>query len=114
MENLTVETFKKKIFDYSEGGEEWSFKGTKPAILDYYASWCSPCKAIAPILEELSNEYSNIDFYKIDTEIENELALAFHIQSIPTIIFVPLNGYPQVSVGALTKDEFKKIINDIL
>lgn len=114
MENLTAETFKEKIFDYSQNGAVWEFKGTRPTIIDFYADWCGPCKTIAPILEELSNEHQNIDFYKIDTETEGELAMSFGIQSIPSILFIPVTEEPQMAVGALTKESFKQAIKEIL
>jgi len=113
MENLTVETFKEKVFDYTQT-KEWSFKGDKPAIIDFYADWCGPCKTIAPILEELDTEYESIDFYKVNTETENELAATFGIQSIPSILFIPLEGSPQMALGALPKETFKKAISEIL
>ena len=114
MENLTVETFKEKVFDYTDGAE-WSFKGDKPAILDFYADWCGPCKMVAPILEELSKEYEGkIDIYKVDTEQEKELAAVFGIQSIPSILFVPLGEQPQMSMGALPIDTFRKAIGEVL
>ncbi len=112
MENLTVETFKEKVFDYTQGGE-WSFKGTKPAIIDFYADWCNPCKMVAPILEELSNEYPAVDFYKVDTDAQNELAATFGIRSIPSILFIPVTGQPQMAMGALPKATFQKAIKDI-
>jgi thioredoxin 1 len=112
MENLTVETFKEKVFDYTNGGE-WSFKGSKPAIIDFYADWCGPCKMVGPILEELSTEYPGIDFYKIDTEVENELAAVFQIRSIPSILFIPTTGHPQMALGAHPKEKFKEIFKDI-
>lgn len=113
MENLTAETFKEKVFDYTQN-EEWSFNGTKPAVIDFYADWCQPCKTIAPILEELSQEYENIDFYKIDTEKEQELAMTFGIKSIPSILLIPVDGQPQLVMGALPKDIFKKAIGEVL
>jgi len=113
MENLTVETFKEKIFDYTQQGD-WSFKGTKPTIIDFYADWCGPCKTVAPILEELSTEYPNIDFYKLDTETQTEVAAAFQIRSIPSILFIPVTGVPQMALGALPKEVFKTAIKEIL
>jgi thioredoxin 1 len=113
MENLTVETFKEKVFDYTNGGD-WKFNGTKPAIIDFYADWCNPCKIIAPILEELSIEHPEIDFYKINTEEEAEFASVFAIESIPSILFVPLTGMPQMAMGALPKAAFKQAIETIL
>jgi thioredoxin len=113
MENLTVETFKEKVYDYTQS-EEWSFKGEKPAIIDFYADWCEPCKTIAPLLEELDGEYKGVDFYKVDTEVENELATRFGIQSIPSLLFIPLEGSPQMAMGALPKHTFKQAIDTVL
>lgn len=113
MENLTVETFKEKVFDYTQE-TEWSFKGEKPAIIDFYADWCQPCKMIAPILEELDAEFKNVDFYKVNTEEQNELAATFGIQSIPSILFIPLEGQPQMALGALPKETFKQAIEQVL
>jgi len=113
MEHLTKETFKEKIFDY-ENKKEWEFNKELPAIIDFYADWCGPCKMVAPVLEELSNEYKDkINIYKVNTDQENELAGLFEISSIPTILFIPVNGKPQVSVGALPKNGFKKAIKDL-
>lgn len=113
MENLTVETFKEKVFDYTLN-KEWSFNGTKPAVIDFYADWCAPCKQIAPILEELSTERLDIDFYKVNTEEQQELAAVFGIQSIPSILFIPLEGQPQMAMGALPKATFEQAIAEIL
>lgn len=113
MENLTTETFKEKVFDYTQS-EEWSFKGTKPAVIDFYADWCEPCKTIAPILEELDAEYEDIDFYKINTEEQVELASTFGIRSIPSILFVPVDGLPQMTTGALPKEVFIRAIDEVL
>lgn len=113
MENLTVETFKEKVFDYTQN-EEWSFKGEKPAVIDFYADWCQPCKTIAPILDELDKEKENIDFYKVNTEEQNELAAVFGIRSIPSVLFIPLEAQPQMAVGALSKELFEKAISDII
>lgn len=113
MEHLTVESFKEKIFDF-ENNKEWSFKGSKPCIIDFYANWCGPCKIIAPILEELSKEYKDkLDIYKIDTEDQNELASMFSIRSIPSVLFCPINEKPRMSVGALPKEGFQEAIKDI-
>lgn len=114
MEHLTAQTFKEKVFDY-ETNKEWKFIGTKPCIIDFYADWCSPCKMVAPILEELSIEYvGKLDIYKINTETEQELASVFGIQSIPSILFVPMNGQPQMAMGALPKDAIVEAIKEIL
>lgn len=113
MEHLTKDTFKTKVFDY-EKNTDWKFTGELPAIVDFYADWCGPCKMVAPILEDLSKEYAGkIDIYKVDTEAEQELAAVFGIRSIPSILFIPKNGRPQMAQGALPKDSFKEIIKNV-
>jgi thioredoxin 1 len=113
-EHLTKETFLEKVFDF-ENKKEWEFQGELPAVIDFYADWCGPCKMVAPIVEELSKEYEGkVNFYKIDTEDQQELAAAFGIQSIPSLLFIPLNGKPQMAAGALPKDTFKQVIDDEL
>ena len=110
-ELLTKETFLKKIFNYEEH-KDWKYEGELPSVIDFYADWCGPCKMIAPVIETLSEEYQGkVNFYKIDTEKEQELAGAFGIQSIPSLLFIPKEGQPQMSMGALPKQDFKKIID---
>ncbi len=114
MENLTKEVFKEKVFDF-EQNKEWKFEGDKPCIIDFYADWCAPCRALTPVLEELSEEYKGkVDIYKIDTEKEQELAGMFGIRSIPSILFVPTDAQPQMATGALPKDTLQKAIEDVL
>jgi thioredoxin 1 len=114
LEHLTYETFKTKVYDF-ENNENWKFEGQKPAIIDFYANWCGPCKMVAPILEELKSEYGEkLDIYKIDTEDQQQLAGMFGVQSIPSLLFIPLNGQPQMAMGALPKDTFKQAIKDVL
>lgn len=114
MENLTKETFKAKVFDY-EANKEWKYKGALPAIIDFYADWCGPCKMVAPVLEGIAKEYSGkIDVYKIDTDAQNELAGMFGISSIPSILFIPKEGKPQMAVGAMSKEGFKEAIDSVL
>ncbi|MFC2129963.1 thioredoxin [Bacteroidota bacterium] len=114
MELLTKETFLQKVFDF-EKNKEWTFAGDKPCIIDFYADWCGPCKMVGPIMQELSDEYQGkVDIYKIDTEKEQELAAAFGIRSIPSVLFVPMNDKPQMSVGALPKEGYIKAINEVL
>lgn len=113
-EMLTKETFLEKVFDY-EKNKEWKFEGDKPCIIDFYADWCGPCKMVAPILEQLSEEYKGkIDIYKVDTEVEQELAAAFGIRSIPSMLFCPLDEQPQMAQGALPKHSLEEVIKDVL
>ena len=112
-EHLTKESFLEKVFNY-EQNKEWKYEGTLPCIIDFYADWCGPCKMVAPIIEELSKEYDGkLNVYKIDTEAEQELASVFGIRSIPSLLFVPLEGQPQMAMGALPKDAFEKAFKDI-
>lgn len=113
-EHLTKETFLSKVFNY-EVNREWKFEGDKPCIIDFYADWCGPCKMVAPILEELSTEYGDkLNIYKVDTEQEIELASAFGIRSIPSLLFVPKAGQPQMAMGALPKETLEKAFKDVL
>lgn len=114
LKHLTTQEFKEKVFNY-EQNQEWKFEGDKPCLIDFYADWCSPCKMVAPILEELAKEYEGkIDIYKIDTEAEQELAAVFGIRSIPSLLFVPKEGQPQMAMGALPKETFIKAIDEVL
>ena len=114
MEHLTLDTFKEKIFDF-EKEKEWKFRGELPAIIDFYADWCGPCKMVAPVLEELAHDFEGkLDIYKVDTEEEQELASVFGIRSIPSILFVPAHGQPQMAMGALPKETFVKAFKDVL
>jgi thioredoxin len=106
---LTTEKFKSDVFDYTTE-KEWKFKGEKPAIIDFYADWCGPCKMVAPILEELSDEFPEIVIYKVNTEIEQELSAVFQIRSIPSMLFIPIEEQPMMQAGALPKNTLKEII----
>jgi len=113
--HLTKAEFLAKVANYETNPTEWKYLGDKPCIIDFYASWCGPCKTIAPILEELAKEYDGqIYIYKINTEEEQELAGAFGIRSIPSVLFCPMTGAPQMSQGAMPKDSFKQAINEVL
>lgn len=113
-EHLTKETFLSKVFNY-ETEKDWKYAGSLPAIIDFYADWCGPCKMVAPILEELSEEYKDkIKIYKINTEVEQELAGVFGIRSIPSLLFIPAEGQPQMAAGALPKETFKEVIENVL
>jgi len=112
-EHLTLETFKEKVFNF-ETNKEWTFEGDLPCVIDFYADWCQPCKMVAPILEELSDELAGkVNIYKINTEEQQQLASVFGIQSIPSILFVPKDGQPQMAQGALPKETLLKAIDDV-
>jgi len=111
---LTNDTFKKVIFNYEVGGE-WKYAGKRPAIIDFYADWCAPCRQLSPLVEEIAKEYSGkIDVYKVDTDKENILAQNLGITGLPTLLFIPVEGKPQTTMGALPKETLVKAINDIL
>lgn len=111
---LTTEAFKDLVFDY-DNEKEWTYKGSLPAIIDFYADWCGPCKMVAPVLEELAKEYEGrLTIYKVDTEAEMELSAVFGIQSIPTFLFIPMEGLPMMQPGAFPKNVFKQVIEERL
>jgi thioredoxin len=113
-EHLTKETFLQKVFDFTNN-KDWNFNGELPCLIDFYADWCGPCKMVAPVLEELSEEYKGkINIYKINTEEEQELAAVFGIRSIPSMLFCPKDDKPQMAVGALPKDALKDAIHNVL
>ena len=113
--HLTKADFLTKVANYESTPNEWKYLGDKPALIDFYADWCGPCKALAPVLEEIAEEYDGqVYVYKINTEEEEELAALFGIRSIPSLLFVPMDGQPQMAVGALPKSELKKAIDSIL
>lgn len=114
IEHLTSATFKQKVFNY-EASKEWKFLGTKPAIIDFYADWCGPCKRIAPTVAQIAEQYKGkVDVYKINVDNEQELASGFGISGIPAILFIPLTGQPQMSTGLISKEEFDRMIKDYL
>jgi thioredoxin len=110
-EALTKETFLTKVFDY-EKNKDWKFNGELPAIIDFWAPWCGPCRMVGPVLEELSEEYKGkVNIYKVNTDEEQELGSVFGIRSIPSILFVPMEGQPKMAVGALPKESIKQAID---
>ena len=114
IEHLTKDTFLSKVFNF-EKNQEWKFEGELPCIIDFYADWCGPCRVVTPVLEELSKEYAGkVNIYKVDTDKEQELAAMFGIRSIPSILFVPKEGQPQMAMGALPKDALKDAISSVL
>ena len=111
---MTTQDFKEKVFNY-ETEQDWKYQGTLPAIIDFYADWCGPCKMVAPILEELSKDYADkIIIYKVDTDKEQELSAVFGIQSIPTMLFIGADGEPMMQPGALPKHVLKQVIEEKL
>lgn len=110
-EHLTKQTFLDKVFDY-EKNKEWKFEGELPALVDFWAPWCGPCRMVAPILDELSEEYKDkINIYKVNTDEEQELGAVFGIRSIPSLLFIPKEGQPKMAAGALPKEALKEIID---
>ncbi len=113
--NLTTEQFLKKVADFKENPTEWVYLGDKPAIIDFWADWCLPCKRLGPVLESLAKEYEGeIYIYKVNTDKEREVAAAFGIRAIPSLLFIPVDAQPQMAQGALPKEELKRYIETIL
>jgi thioredoxin len=114
VQHLTKEAFLEKVFNY-EKNNEWKFEGNRPCLIDFYADWCGPCKIVTPVLDQLSKDYEGtIDFYKVDTEEELELAAAFGIRNIPSFLFIPVEKQPQMAIGALPRETFIKAFGDVL
>jgi len=112
---MNKQMFLEKVFDYTTGATEWKYQGNKPCVIDFYATWCGPCRMVAPILKDLAKEYGNkIVIYKVDTDKEKELSMAMGIRSLPTIVFIPQTGQPQLIVGAADKATFKRAIDEVL
>lgn len=112
---LSTAEFKKKVIDYDKHPNEWVFEGSRPVVIDFYATWCGPCQMMAPVVEQLAKEYhEKIDFYKVDVDKEQELATLFGIESIPTFLFIPLKGTPATQMGAMQKVDFETIIKSVL
>ncbi len=109
-EHLNKHSFRDKVFDY-EKNKEWKYEGRLPALIDFWAPWCGPCRMVGPVIDELSKEYAGkVNFYKVDTDEEQELAGMFGVQSIPSLLFIPVGGEPKMAMGALPKEELKRII----
>jgi thioredoxin 1 len=112
---MSTQMFSKLVWDYKKNPNEFTYNGDLPCIIDFYADWCRPCRMVAPIMEEFAKEYKGkIRIYKVNTDGEQELAQMFQIRSIPAVMFVPKKGKPQMSVGALPKESFKQMINEVL
>jgi len=114
VQHLTKETFLTKIFNY-EKYKEWKYEGSKPCLIDFYADWCGPCKLVTPVIEKLAADYEDkLDVFKVDTEAEVELSSAFGIRSIPSFLFIPVQGEPRMALGALPRETFVKALKDVL
>lgn len=112
--HLTNATFKQKVFNY-EKNTQWKYEGTMPAIIDFYANWCGPCKQLSPRLEEIAKEYKGkVIVYKVNTDVERELAQSLGVTSLPTLLFIPVKGQPQAATGALPKESLVQAINEVL
>lgn len=112
---LTTAEFKKLIYDYEKDGDNWVYKGKIPAIIDFYADWCRPCKMVAPIMEDLAKEYKGrVVIYKVNTDKEKDLASIFQIRSIPSILYIPKSGKPTMDTGAKSKESYKQVIEKTL
>ena len=112
---MTKEQFLRRIADYEKNPDSFRFLGSRPALIDFYAGWCGPCKMLAPVLEELSDEYAGrVDIYKVDVEQEEELAALFRVRSIPTLVYIPMDGKIRVTQGAVGKPQLKEAIENIL
>ncbi len=113
-EHLNKDSFLEKVFDY-ENNKEWKFEGELPCVIDFWAPWCGPCRVVGPVLDELSEEFKGkVNFYKVNTDEEQELGAAFGIRSIPSLLFVPKEGQPKMAVGALPKETLRKAIEEEL
>ena len=113
--NLTKGGYLRKVANYEASPNEWKFLGDKPALIDFYASWCGPCKSLSPVLDELAREYSGkLDIYKVNVDNEQELASFFRIRSVPTLLFVPMEGVPQINAGAPSKADLKRFLDSFI
>jgi len=112
--HINTDEFKKLVFDFDKN-EQWKFEGKVPAIIDFYAEWCGPCKMLGPVLEEVEKEYAGkLDVYKVDIDKEPDLAARFNVQSVPSLLFAPLGDSPRMAVGALPKKELLRVIGEEL
>lgn len=115
VKELTTEEFKSKVMDFEKHPSEWVFEGERPALIDFYATWCGPCKMTAPIVEQIAEKYDGkVDVYKVDVDKEQQLAAMFGIQSIPSLLFIPLKGQPQMNVGAMSFGQLDSVVTEIL
>ena len=114
-EYLTYDTFIEKVWNFEDNPQEWVYEGDVPCVIDFYADWCKPCKMVAPIMDDLANEYEGkVKIYKVDVDKEKQLAAVFQVRSIPAVLFSPVKGRPMMQAGALPKDQYVKIIEENL
>lgn len=114
-EYITAKEFKAKVWDYEANPEQWTYNGELPCVVDFYADWCKPCKMVAPIMDELADYYEGrVLIYKVNTDKERELASVFQVRSIPAILFSPMDGKPAMQAGAMSKEDYIKIIDEFI
>ena len=112
---LTKDEFIKRVYNYEANPNEWKYEGDKPCVVDFHATWCAPCKMLAPSLEELNQEFNGqINIYKVDVDKSPELAAIFGVRSVPTLLWIPINGKPSITQGALPKSQLESIIKNTL
>ena len=110
---LTTDEFKDLVWNYEANPQEWVYNGEIPCVVDFYADWCKPCKIVAPIMDDLADHYKGkVQIYKVNTDNERELATVFQVRSIPSILFVPMEGRPAMQAGAMSKEDYIRIIDE--
>ena len=115
VQHITYQDFLDKIWNFEKSPEEFKFKGKTPAIVDFYADWCGPCRKVGPIMEKLAKDYDGkLAVYKVNVDKEKDLAAAFQVRSIPMVLFIPLEGQPMMQVGAMAESEYKKVVEERL
>ncbi len=115
VKQLTYKEFTKKVWDFEKDPSTFVYKGKLPAVIDFYADWCGPCRRVAPIMEKLATEYDGkLLVYKINVDQEKDLASAFQVKSIPMVLFIPMEGQPMMQVGAMQEAEYKKVVEEHL
>lgn len=112
---LNKSEFQRKVYDFEKNPDNWKYEGQLPAVIDFYATWCGPCKAMAPVMDQIAEEYEGkIVVYKVDVDKEQRLASIFGVRSIPTFLFIPLQGDPRHANGAMDIASMRKIIDQTL